>query len=176
MSWIAAGALAVTVIASVSQRNDQKKQEKAAKRREEEGKGASLEAGRFQAVQLERKAGEERAIGSIEASEQAREGEFIKSRAKAIGAASGAGGYEDTLTDIDAEKEYRTLTALFNSEQSARDLEVGAEVARREGADAARAYEGSSSIVKARNKATNINNATNILNSGASLYQQFGRT
>lgn len=125
------------------------------------------EAAEFEGKQLDRKAGEERAIGSRAVADQAREGERVASRARALGAASGAGGYEDVISDIEAESEYRALTALYNSEISARDLEVGAKVARKQGADAARAY-------REQGRADTIAGLGNIITGAASLYERYG--
>ena len=171
MWWLAAIGLGLQLF-GMYQQNEADKQEEESTRA---GGARAQEAAEFQAVQLERKAGEERAIGSREISEQSKEGRLIKSRAKALGAASGAGGYEGTLDDIDAEAEYRMLTAFYNSETSARDLEVAASVSRREGADAARAYEASAAGSRARNRANMIQSAGGVLQSGASLYERYGQ-
>ena len=165
MSWFAAAGLALSVIGTAQQNRAGQKEEQALKQ-----SGAEAEAaGEFQAVQLERKATQERAIGSVEASRIDREGKLLESKAKAIGAASGAGGYD--TSDISAEKDYQILMSLFNSELSARDLQVGAEVARREGADAARAYEASASASRTRSNAQTL---SNVGQTGLSLYQRFG--
>lgn len=138
-----------------------------AKRQARRAARRAKEAADFSAKQSERKAGEERAIGSMEVAEEARRGDLVKSRARAVGAASGAGGYEDVISDIEAEAEYRMLSALFNREQGARDLEVQAEVARREGADAARAY-------RAKGRAAELRGFANLLSGAESLYERYG--
>lgn len=157
MAWpLAALGLGLQFAGSVREKRQARKAERKARK-----------AAEFSAKQSERKAGEERAIGSMEAAEEARRGDLVESRARAVGAASGAGGYQDIISDIDAEAEYRMLSALFNREQGARDLEVQAEVARREGADAARAY-------KAKGRAAEIRGYSNLLSGAASLYERYG--
>lgn len=104
-------------------------EEDAARRAEEEGA--------FIAEQDLAKADQELAIGSREKGDEARRGRTLVSDAKAIGAASGAGGYESTIADIQGEADYQMLAAMYNRRQNARDLRVAAGVAKREAADKA---------------------------------------
>lgn len=138
-----------------------------AKRAAKRKAARDLEAGEFAAEQYEDKAIQEIAIGTRAMEEQAKEGRLVASSAKAIGAASGAGGYEGTVAEIEAESDYRMLTALYNSKQSARDLEVAAMVARREGADAARAS-------REQAKTIGLQTIGSALTAGASLYERYG--
>ncbi len=133
------------------------------------------EAGEFTAQQFEAKAGQERAIGSREVAERAREGRILASDARAIGAASGAGGYETTIADIEGEAEYRMLTSLYNSEQSARDLEIAAEVSRREGADAGRAHTAAAAGYRNQARTIGIQGAADFAMGAMSLYDRYGR-
>lgn len=161
MSWVAAAGLVIGVAQGAR-----------ADRKEEEAHNqlaAEKEAaGEFQAVQLERKAQEERAIGTYEVGELAKEGRLLESKAQAIAAASGAGGYD--FADIEAETEKNILMSLFNSELSARDLEVAAVVSRREGADAARAEMAAASATRDRTKARTTEAIGKI---GVSLYNRY---
>lgn len=100
---------------------------------------AARAAGEKQGQEFEKQAGQTRAIGSRRIGDESKKGRRIASRAQAVGAASGAGGYEGIIDEINEETELRMLTAFYNSETSALDLEVAASVARTEGADAARA-------------------------------------
>lgn len=93
---------------------------------------ANVEAGL-----MERNAGEVRANAQRAALDQKRQVGLIKSRAEAVGGASGAGGpgLVNTIADLDAEGEYRYLTALANGENEAQNLEYGAKVRRAGGID-----------------------------------------
>lgn len=164
MSALITIGVAATAYSINEQRKAGKKQEKALGEAAEQAD----EAGEYQAIQLERKAGEERAVGSIEAYETDKAGKRVLSRAKAVGAASGAGGYD--LSELEVEREMGVLRSLYNSELSARDLEIGAEVARREGADAARAYEASASSAKSARRGQAV---ANIAQTGLSLYDMY---
>lgn len=146
-----------------------KEKEAAAKRAAERARKSA----EFEAVQLAGKSKDELAIGSYRIEDQVREGKRVESSARAIGAASGAGGYEDTLSDIEAETEYRALTALHNSKQSARDLNIAAKVARMQGEDRAQSY-----LEGARDPGddgSNLYALGGILSSAQSLYDRFGR-
>lgn len=162
MAWIATSVL---VYGTVEQKKANERQERALKQSAEDAK----KAGEFQAVQLERKAGETRAAGHVEAREAERQGDLIMSRAKTVAGASGAAGAD--FSDLEAEQEYRILMNLFNSELSARDQEVAAEVARTEGADAARSYEASASAARSQGRANLFLGLGQI---GVSLYDRFG--
>jgi hypothetical protein len=123
-------------------------------------------AARFQAKQMEQQAGQERAASQREAIEERRKARFAESRALAVSAASGAGASDPTVLDImgdlESEGEYRALTALFNGEERARGLEMGASAKRYEGATAKR-----SGYMKA---------GSTILGGGYSLLEKYGDT
>lgn len=67
--------------------------------------------------------------------------DLLQSRAKAVAAASGAGGVQvdNIISDIGAEGEYRALMALYNGETTARTQEFAGEAAMYEGTSAKRA-------------------------------------
>ena len=68
--------------------------------------------------------------------------DLLQSRAKAIAAASGAGGgpqVDKIINDIGAEGEYRALMALYNGETTARTQEFAGDAAMYEGTSAKRA-------------------------------------
>lgn len=139
-----------------------------AKRANKQAEREALLAASDEAEQLEGKAKDEMAAGSYRIEDIKREGTNVKSRAKALGGASGAGGYEDTLADIDAETEYRALFALHNSKQSARDLKLAAIAVRRHGVDAARAH-------RERGRADQIDATAGMLSGAQSLFERYGR-
>lgn len=151
------------------------KEARRAARAEDEAAERAREAGEFTAKQFETKTGQERAIGSREVSERKREGRILASDALAIGASSGAGGYESTIADIEGEAEYRMLTSLYNSEQSARDLEIAAEVSRREGADAGRAHTAAAAGYRSQARTIGIQGAADLFGGAMSLYDRYGR-
>lgn len=99
----------------------------------------------YEALQLEARAGEERAVSQRAAAEERRQARLVQSRLQARAAASGAGADDPTVMDLDAqlegEGEYRALTAIYGGESRARNLETGAELRRYESGELARAGE-----------------------------------
>lgn len=93
--------------------------------------GQAAEAGaRFEAAQMSQAAGQERAASQRRALEERRRARLAQSRAQAVAAASGAGATDPTVLniigDIEEEGEYRALTAMFEGEEAARGMEMGA--------------------------------------------------
>lgn len=148
---------------------------KRARRAEREAAKRAKEAGEFAAQQYEDKAQQEMAIGSREAEEARRQGKTVASDARAIGAASGAGGYESVIAEIEGESDYHMLTALYNRKQSARDLEVAAEVSRREGADAARGHVAAAGAYRSQARSNAIQGGVNFLDGAMTMYERYGQ-
>lgn len=152
-----------------------RRESRRAARAEREAAKRAKEAGEFTAKQYETKAGQERAIGSRDVAEEVRRGRITASAARAIGAASGAGGYDTNIADIEGESDYRMLTALYNSEQSARDLELAAEISRREGADAARAHAAQAGAYRRQGNIMAIQGAADMFGGAMTMYERYGR-
>ena len=152
-----------------------RRESKRAARAERRAGKRAEEAAEFTADQYETKAGQERAIGSRDVAEEARRGRIATSMARAIGAASGAGGYDTNIADIEGEADYRMLTALYNSEQSARDLELAAEISRREGADAARAHAAQAGAYRRQGNIIALQGAADIFGGAMTLYERYGQ-
>lgn len=117
----------------------------------------------FQARQMEQQAGQERAAAQRKAAEERRRTTLAQSRAVAVGAASGGGtggNVLDVLGDLSAEGEYRALSALYEGEERARGLQMGAQAKQYEGAQA-----------KAAAKAKS---ASYLIGGGMSLLQKYG--
>lgn len=95
---------------------------------------AAKSAGDYQAAQLEQRAGQMRASGQHDASEQRRRARLVQS---ALQARAGGGGLDPTVVqlskDIAAEGEYRALTSLYEAEDAARGDEMAAAGARMQG-------------------------------------------
>lgn len=125
---------------------------------------AQNDAAKFQAAQMEQQAGQERASAQRAMIEQRRKERFAQSRLQAVAAASGAGATDPTVLDLSGdiaqEGEYRALTALFEGEERARGLQMGASAKRYEGA--------------AAKQAGYIGAATTMLGAGSSLYDKYG--
>ena len=104
---------------------------------------AQQRADNFQAGQMEQQAGQERAASQRAGAEQRRRARLAESRVRALSAASGGGASDPTVTsitgDIAAEGEYRALTALYEGEERARGMEMGAVAKRYEGTTARQA-------------------------------------
>ena len=152
MAWLAAAAPYLTAASAVI------------------GVGTTLMAGKqqndlaaFEAGQMIESAKAERAVSQREAEQERKRSKYIQSRAKSLAAASGASASDPTIENIigglDAEGEYRALSALYNGEQQAEGMEMGAKVRRIEGRDARRA--------------ANYKAANTLMSSGASLYEKY---
>lgn len=74
----------------------------------------------IQKAQTEKQAKQEMAIATHEAAQHRKKAEQVKSRATALAAKSGAAGFDPF--EIDAEGDYRVLTALHNGEVRADTL------------------------------------------------------
>lgn len=163
--------LALSASANRKARKEAKKAEQAAKEAEKRAK----EAAEFTARQYEDKAKQERAASQHEAEEVKHQAKILQSNARAIGAASGAGGYETSIADIQGAADYRMLIALYNGDRSARDLELAAEVARREGADAARAQAATAGAYRSRAETLRVQGMADTFNGALSLYERYGQ-
>ena len=107
-----------------------------------EGIAAKQEA-EFRAKQAEIQASQERASGQRAMIEELRQMRIKQSRGQAVAAASGAGALDvsvmDIMGDLETEGRYRAETALYESEERARELETGAVLSRYGGKQAKRA-------------------------------------
>jgi hypothetical protein len=87
-----------------------------------------------EALALEQNAGQERASAQRAAIEENRKADLVSSRAKAVGAASGAGSLDPTMVDIlggiETEGAYRAATALAQGEDRALGQEYSAVLSR----------------------------------------------
>lgn len=93
----------------------------------------------FEAAQLEREARAAQARASHIAAEEGRQRRLALSRARAVGAASGAGRAARIEGDIEAEGQYRALTAIFEGEEAAAGRMTQAAARRYDGSVARRA-------------------------------------
>lgn len=100
--------------------------------------GARSEAKQLksEAAQLEYNAGQQRAASQRQAIDERRDADIAGSRALALAAASGGGADDPTVVNniarISGEGEYRALTALYNGEVDARQMERDAVMRRKE--------------------------------------------
>lgn len=124
---------------------------------------AANEQAKFQAAQYQQQAGQERASAQRRSIEERRKQQLMQSTLVANAAASGGGASDPTVAslsgDIAQEGEYRALSALFEGEETARSLEMGA---------AAKRYEG-----KAARAAGFTRAAGSLLSGGTSLYEKY---
>lgn len=98
---------------------------------------AAQAAANFEAAQLDQAAGQQVAAAQRTALEQRRRAALIVSRGLAVAAASGAGASDPTvanlLADVEGEGAYRAGVALYEGEERARQLTLGADAKRFEG-------------------------------------------
>jgi len=106
------------------------------------GRAANASA-KFQAAQMEQRAGQERAASQRVAIEERRRAGIAMSNAQAATAASGGGATDPTVLNITGglakQGEYNALSALFEGEERARGLQLQATSTRMEGRQARRA-------------------------------------
>lgn len=153
MAWLAAAAPYLTAASAVI------------------GVGSTLMAGKqqdayakFEAGQLEANAKSERAASQRQAADEKKRSDYLQSRATALAASGGGAANDPTIENIiaglDSEGEYRALSALYNGEQAASGMEMGANVRRIEGRNGRRT--------------ANYKAANTLMSSGASLYEKYG--
>lgn len=106
------------------------------------GRAANTSA-KFQAAQLEQKAGQDRATAQRAAIEERRKANIGISNAQAASAASGSGATDPTVLNITGglaqQGEYNALSALFQGEEAARGAELQATSSRMQGKQAQKA-------------------------------------
>jgi hypothetical protein len=135
------------------------------------GGSAANDAAKFEAKQMEQQAGQERAASQRVALEKRRESRLVNSRVTAVAAGSGAGATDPTVIDLlgenEAAGEYNALSSLYEGEEKARGLEMGA---------SARRYEGKVAKQSAMLKggATLLGGAAGSMGSG-SLFDKYGQ-
>lgn len=129
------------------------------------------EAQQYKAAQLESQATQAVASSQREAQEQERRARLVASRALAVSAASGAGASDPTIekiiSDIDGEGAYRSMVALYQGEERARTLRMGADAAR---------YEGDMAVQSGEERASGMRMGAlgSLAAGGAGLYARFG--
>lgn len=116
------------------------------------GKAANVSA-KFQAGQMEQRAGQERAASQRVALEERRRAGIAMSNATAAAGVSGGGATDPTVLNITGglakQGEYNALSALFEGEEKARGLQLQAAGTRMEGKQTKRAgyISGASTII-----------------------------
>lgn len=138
------------------------------------GKDANRVA-KWEAAQLERNAGQERAAAQRQAIEENRQGRLAMSRARALAGSSGAGVTDPTVTnilaDLAAQGETNALTALWEGEESARNMEFQAAGRRYEGGQAKAAGD---YTAKATRRAGYLDAVGSVLDGGSDFYTKYG--
>ncbi len=124
-----------------------------------QGKAAKAAAD-FQAEQLEAAGLAEQATASVRAGQEKDNAKLVSSRARAVGAAGGGGLDLELMGDIEAEGQYRSLTALWEGEEARKGRDLQAKAARVEGKNA--------------QTAGYINAAASLIETGESLYDKYG--
>jgi hypothetical protein len=133
---------------------------------------AEQRAAEFQAQQLEQNAGQAVAASQRVAEEERRKAQLVASRALAVAAASGGGAsdvsVQNIIAEIQGEGTYRAMTALYEGEERARQLRMGAAGKRFEGDIAAKSG-------RQKQMAYTIGGLGEMGIGGASLYMKYGR-
>lgn len=125
----------------------------------------------FEAEQMTQAAGQAIATSQRDAIEQRRQARLLQSRAIAISGASGASVTDPTVLnligDIAGQGSYRAAVALYQGEDKARQLNMGA---------AAKRYEGEVALETGRNKARayQIQGITGALGNTATMFGKYG--
>lgn len=125
----------------------------------------------FEAAQQDQAAGQAVAASQREAETQRHQAMLVKSRALALSAASGGAATDPTvvnlISDIAGEGAYRAGVALYQGDEKARQLRMGASASR---------YQGELAIETGRSKASayRIQGITGALGSASSLFAKYG--
>lgn len=128
------------------------------------------QADEFQAAQMTQQAGQQFAAAQRTQLEQIRQGSFAESRALALGAAGGGGtdgNVMNIIANLHAESAYRGSVALYAGEERQRQLLMGAEAKRYEGALAEESG-------NARRDAAYTTGAAALFKGAGSLYDKYG--
>lgn len=164
MAWLPVAAQVVGTILTVSGGLKQASAAEAAGAR-------ARQASEFQAAQMEQQAGQATAAAQRKSLEQRRRAQLVASRALAVSAASGAGAADPTIetiiSDIAGEGAYRAGIELYQGEERARQLRMGADASIYEGQVAEQAG-------KERASAARMQAFGSVLNSGGSLFAKYG--
>ena len=129
------------------------------------------QAANFQAAQMTQQAGQEQAAAQRAAIDQRRQATLIASRAVAVAGASGGGVSDPTvqniIADIHGEGAYRAALKLYQGEDAARQLRMGA---------SAKTYEGQLARENARSMADayRLKAWGGLAGSGATLFTKYG--
>ena len=121
---------------------------------------AERAASNFQAKQLEAQGLAEQAASSVRAGQEVDEAALVSSRARAVGAAGGGGLDFELMSDIEAEGQYRSLTALWEGEEARKGRTLQAKASRVEGKNA--------------QTAGYFRGAASLIDTGQSLYDKYG--
>ncbi len=116
---------------------------------------------RYEAAQHESLAVAELAMASHAAAEEHRQKRLTLSRAQLVGAASGGGRAADIEGGLEAEGQYRALTALWEGEESSAGRRTQAAARRLEGQNA--------------RKAGFVRGAGTLAATGASMWEKYGQ-
>jgi len=125
----------------------------------------------FEAAQMAQASGQAIASSQREAEEQRRQARLLQSRAIALSGASGASVTDPTVLnligDIASKGSYRAAVALYQGEDKARQLNMGADAKR---------YEGEVALETGRNKARayQLQGITGALGSASTMFGRFG--
>lgn len=180
MAWVAVGTAGASVglqLYGMKKSGDMAAEEK--KHLKAQGKGQQ-KAKYFAAKQMEIAAKQEQAVGSINAQEEMRKTALLQSRALAIAGASGAGADDPNisrlLSDFAVEGQLAAATHLYNADEAARNLRVGAKVARWEGDQAKKGLNIQAGAVNEALKLQRIQTATSILDTVGQTYRALPKT
>lgn len=174
MSFVVVGAVAgaasvgLAVYGNVQSEKAGRKQQGALK-----AQGIQVQKGKyFAAKQMEIAAGQQQAVGQIAAAEEIKKAELLQSRALAIAGASGASASDPNFTkimnDIGFEGEIAAQNQLYNGDETARAMRVGAKVARWEGDMARQGYNVESAAVNDAIQANRIRTVLDIAGAASS--------
>lgn len=149
MAFLAAAAPYVALAATGVQAYTQIEQGRAAK-----------SAAEAVAIQQEREGKAAQAEAQREALAERKKANYAASRALAVSAASGAGVADDAIADLQAEGDYRVLSALYSGDTDAQLANYAAGATRREGS--------------ARKRGAYMNAASTILGGASDFYSKYG--
>ena len=134
----------------------------------------------FEAEQQRVAAGQEQASAQRAALEEERRGRLIASRALAVAGASGGGVSDPTiinlLADLEGESAYRSAVSIYQGEDRARQLRMGADASTYEAAVTRQGGEMRAAAYRMQARQAGFGAAGTLMSGGSKLLEKYGGT
>lgn len=178
MAWFPIAAAAVSMVMQISSAGKANAGAQQAAQAAELAGQRQQQSDKFQADQMEVQAGQELAASQRAAQEQRRQAAFVASRAVAVAGASGGGVTDPTVAnligDIQGEGAYRSALKIYQGEDNARQLRMGADAKTFEGSVAVENAGYQADAYRTRGQTGMLSAVGSAFGTGASLFGKYG--